>query len=63
VVEIDARLKYLGFELKTNMYKKGDWKWLISKVERKLNTSCSRWLFRWGHVVLVKVVLEAILFY
>jgi hypothetical protein len=41
VVEIDDGLKYLGFELKTNIYKNGHWKWLISKVERKLNTSCN----------------------
>jgi hypothetical protein len=30
---LDTRVKYLGFFLKPNNYKKGDWLWLIKKIE------------------------------
>jgi hypothetical protein len=38
LVDLDASLKYLGFQLKPNLYKICDWQWLIAKVEKKLNT-------------------------
>jgi hypothetical protein len=60
VIDLDQGLKYLGFHLKPNLYKKGDWQWLIAKVEKKINHWCNRWLSRGGRLVLVKVVLEAI---
>jgi hypothetical protein len=34
----DEWLKYLGFQLKPNNYKKEDWKWLISKLEKILKS-------------------------
>jgi hypothetical protein len=60
LIDLDMGLKYLGFHLKPNMYKKNDWQWLTTKVEKKINTWCNRWISRGGHLVLVKVVLEAI---
>jgi len=60
LVDIDVWLKYLGFHLTPNLYKKCDWQWLIAKVEKKLNTLCNWWLSRGGCLVLVKAVLEAI---
>jgi len=32
--ELEKGLKYLGFHLKPNNYRKEDWKWLISKLEK-----------------------------
>jgi hypothetical protein len=53
-------LKYLGFYLKPNDYRKEDWKWLLKKLDKRLNTWSHRWLSRAGRLVLVKTVLEAI---
>jgi hypothetical protein len=61
VIDMDQGLKYLGFHLKPNLYKKGDWKWLVVKVEKKINHWCNLWLSRGGRLVLVKAILEAIL--
>ena len=33
---LDVGLKYLGFYLKPNGYKKNDWDWLIEKVEKRI---------------------------
>jgi hypothetical protein len=63
VKDFDAGLKYLGFHLKPNCYKKEDWLWLIEKLEKRLNNWSFRWLSRAGHLILVKLVLEAIPFY
>jgi hypothetical protein len=60
VKDIDSGLKYLGFQLKPNCYKKSDWTWLIEKLEKRLKVWSFRWLSRGGHLVLVKSVLEAI---
>jgi len=57
---LDEGLKYLGFSLKSNLYLKRDWTWLIGKVEKRLNIWCHKWLSRAGRLVLVKSVLEAI---
>jgi hypothetical protein len=53
-------LKYLGFHLKPNNYLKNDWKWLISKLEKRLSGWSFRWLSRAGRLTLTKAVLEAI---
>jgi hypothetical protein len=34
----DEGLKYLGFHLKPNNYKKEDWVWLVAKLERRLKS-------------------------
>jgi len=57
---IDDGLKYLGFHLKPNNYKKEDWSWLLDKLEKKLKAWSHKWLSRAGRLVLVKSVLEAI---
>jgi hypothetical protein len=53
-------LKYLGFHLKPNNYLKKDWKWLISKLEKRLSGWSFRWLSKAGRLTLTKAVLEAI---
>jgi hypothetical protein len=58
--KLDDGLKYLGFLLKPNDYRKEDWKWLLKKMDKRLNTWSHRWLSRAGRLVLVKSVLEAI---
>ena len=35
-IDIDVGLKYLGFSLKPNDYRKMDWYWLIDKLEKLL---------------------------
>jgi len=57
---IDEGLKYLGFNLKPNCYKKVDWLWLLEKLDKKLKLWSHKWLSRAGRLVLVKSVLEAI---
>jgi hypothetical protein len=56
-------IKYLGFHLKSNNYRKEDWCWLITKLEKSLKAWSFRWLSREGRLVLVKSVLEAIIVY
>jgi hypothetical protein len=43
VKDFDAGLKYLGFHIKLNYYKKEDWSWLLAKLEKRLKI----WSFRW----------------
>jgi hypothetical protein len=59
-LDFSAGLKYLGFQLKPNNYLKKDWKWLISKLEKRLSGWSFRWLSRAGRLTLTKEVLEAI---
>jgi hypothetical protein len=54
VFELDEGLKYLGFQLKPNDYRKTDWMWLIAKLEKRLKCWSHHWLSRAGHLVLVK---------
>jgi len=57
---LDTGLKYLGFHLKPNSYKKVDWMWLLAKMDKRLNISSFKWLSQVGRLVLVKSVLEVI---
>ena len=57
---LDEGLKYLGFSLKANLYRKQDWYWLVGKVEKRLMVWSHKWLSRAGRLVLVKSILEAI---
>ena len=57
---LEEGIKYLGFSLKANMYRKQDWLWLVGKVEQCLMVWSHKWLSRAGRLVLVKAVLEAI---
>eukprot|EP00253_Pinus_taeda_P028493 PITA_28493 len=52
-------LKYLGFRLKPDGYKIANWTWLITKVEKRINCWCHRFLSRVGQLTLIKSVLEA----
>jgi hypothetical protein len=61
--EFSEGLKYLGFNLKPNNYLKKDWKWLISKLEKRLSGWSFRWLSRERRLNLNKEVLEATSFY
>ena len=53
-------MKYLGFRLKPNNYRKHDWDWLLDKMEKWLKMWSHKWLSRDGKLVLVKTVMEAI---
>lgn len=59
-LNFDNGLKYLGFHLKPNNYKKIDWIWLLEKIKKRLKVWRRRWLPRVGRLVLIKSILEAI---
>ena len=61
--DLDAGVKYLGFFLKPNDYRRKDWVWLLAKNEKKLSAWSHRWLSRAGRLVMVKAVLEAMPIY
>jgi hypothetical protein len=61
--ELDKGLKYLGFHLKPNNYRKGYWKWILDKLEKRLKGWSFRWLSRASRLVMEKFVLEAIQVY
>ena len=54
---INNGLKYRGYFLKTNKYKKPDWKWLLVKIQRKLDSWTSRWMSLGGILMLITLVL------
>jgi len=56
-------LQYMGFTIKPNKYGITNWSWIISKVEKKFNHWCNRWISRGGRLVLIKIILEVILVY
>ena len=57
---LDEGLKYLGFHLKPNDYRKTDWMWLLEKLEKILKGWSYKWLSRARILVLIKSLLEAI---
>jgi hypothetical protein len=61
--DISQGLKYLGFYLKQSDYHKSNRKWLIGKLEKRLQVWSNKWLSRAGRLTLVKSVLEAIPIY
>jgi hypothetical protein len=63
VFDLDEGLKYLGFQLKSNDYRKSDWLCLIDKLQKILKSWSHCWLSRLARLVLVKAVLEAIMVY
>jgi hypothetical protein len=57
---LDEGVKYLGFNLNPDKYKKSDWAWLVRKVESRIDSWVHRTLSRGGRLVLLKSVLEGI---
>jgi hypothetical protein len=60
ILNFQEGIKYLGFHLKPNDYRKSDWRWLLAKLENRLKGWSFRWLSRAGRLTLTKSVLEAI---
>jgi len=60
VKDLDDEMKYSGFNLKPNDYRKVDSLWLMGKLEKRLHLWSHRWLSRDGRLVIVKYVVEAI---
>jgi len=44
IFSLEFGLKYLGFFLKPTNYHKGEWMWLIQKIEQEINLWCYNWL-------------------
>ena len=57
---LEEGLNYLNFHLKPKYYTKGDWNWLLSKLEKRLKYWSFRWLSRASGLIQVKSFLEAI---
>jgi hypothetical protein len=48
--------KYLGYYLKTGVYRADDWSWLLAKMEKKkIGLWCNRWLSLGGHLYFNKI--------
>ena len=60
IKSLQESFKYLGFLLKPDTYQVQDWKWLLIKIEKKLNLWSHKWLSRAERLVLIKTVLMAI---
>ena len=56
-------LKYLGYRIEANNYKKVDWIWLLQKVEGHIQHWTHKWLSLGGQFTLVKYVFESIPMY
>jgi hypothetical protein len=52
--------RYLGLYLTIGLQKSVDWNWLLSKMEKKIDLWCNRWLSLGGHFILVKSTLESL---
>jgi hypothetical protein len=48
----------LGYFLKTGAYRAEDWDWLLTKITKRIELWCNRWLSLGGRYTLVKNVLE-----
>ena len=44
--DLDEGIKYLGFHLKPNDYRKVDWLWLLEKLEKRMKVWSHKWLSR-----------------
>jgi hypothetical protein len=57
--DLSFSFKYLGYFLKTGVYRAGDWNWLVTKMEKKIGLWCNRWLSLGARYILLKSVLES----
>jgi len=57
---LDNGFKYLGFNLKPNAYRIGDWVWMWKKIENRISHWINRYLSLGGRLTLAKAVLESI---
>ena len=63
VTTMGEGLKYLGFKLSPNCYKKEDWNWLLEKLDHRVNIWWNRWISREVMLILVTSIFESILVY
>jgi len=56
-LHLSQGLHYLGYFIKVEHYTASDWDWLLSKVGKKINNWCNRWLSIEGRYTL-KATLE-----
>ena len=57
---LELGIKYLGFHLKPNAYKKGVRAWILKKLSWKVVKWTSRWLSLGGRLLLIIAVLQSI---
>jgi hypothetical protein len=57
IESLDSGLKYLGFFLNPNCYKKEDWGWLVWKIDKIMGLWTYKWISLGGRLNLLKYVL------
>jgi hypothetical protein len=57
--DLSVGFKYLGYFLKTRVYRAGDGNWLVTKLEKKIGLWCNRWLSLGRRYILLNSVLES----
>lgn len=58
--DLEDDLKYLGYVSKPNSYGITYWNRKLTKIEKRMNLWCNKWVSRAGHLVLIESVIEAI---
>lgn len=58
--DLEDDLKNLGYVSKPNSYGITYWNRKLTKIEKRINLWCNKWVYRAGHLVLVESVIEAI---
>jgi hypothetical protein len=58
-VDLKLGFNYLGYYLKPRVAKVIDWRWLVTKIEKKIGFWCNQWLSLGGRLILVKSILES----
>lgn len=58
--ELDGGIKYLGYFIKPICYKIHDWRWLITKLEKRINLWLLKYLSLGGRLIMLKAVLSSL---
>jgi hypothetical protein len=61
--DLQGDIQYFGFLLKENKYGIEDWKYLLSRIDKRIHFWCNWWISMGGSLTVIKFVIEAILVY
>jgi hypothetical protein len=62
-IDLKEGFNYLGYQMQLGASLPGDWCWLVSSFERKIDFWCNKWLSLGGRFILIKAVLESLAVY
>ena len=63
IQDSEMGIKYLGYIINPNKYRRGDWNQLIARIESKVNHWYNIWILRGGCLVLIKPIIKSMLIY